>query len=196
MEAQHFKELVESRRSIYEFAEVQDEVRLNDSLDEAIAAAHWAPCHHRTFPWRFYTIGPTTRNALVPVVKKIIQVKCLAKGMTDDETKEKTEHKLQRFSKTPGLLFVSTRKSPQDPLLEEEDRDATCCAIQNLTLSLWSQGIGSQWSSGPLLNHQETRGLLAVPEDEELIALIKYGVPSRIHKGTRPDVKKFISNLP
>ena len=51
--------LLNSRRSIYNFTE--QEVELSD-LDIAFEAASNAPCHKQTHPWNFYVLGKETRK--------------------------------------------------------------------------------------------------------------------------------------
>lgn len=79
------------------------------------------------------------------------------------------EKKLERWLKMPGWLVVTCAKSDsdadddddattpaasnamEDPMgKSREDYAACCCAVQNLCLSLSSQGLGTKWTTGPV----------------------------------------------
>jgi nitroreductase len=66
---------------------------------------------------------------------------------------EAGEKKLKRWRTMPGWLVVTCLKSPGDDMnnpmsQSREDYAATCCAIQNLCLSLHASGIGTKWTTG------------------------------------------------
>lgn len=65
-----------------------------------------------------------------------------------------------RFRLGCGWLVVTCVKQSEDaddsmskdPMsLAREDYAACCCAVQNLCLSLHSQGLGTKWTTGELL---------------------------------------------
>lgn len=68
--------------------------------------------------------------------------------------------KLERWLKMPGWLVVTCVKSGDDDAgggggsmkdpagTAREDYAATCCAVQNLCLSLNAQGLGTKWTTG------------------------------------------------
>lgn len=152
-------------------------------IDAALELATWAPNHRKTEPWRFYRLGPQTKAALCDLNGKLVAEK---KGL------EAGEAKRRQWVTIPGWLAVTCRRSA-DALLEEEDYAACCCAIQNLTLALWSAGIGSKWSTGDVTRQPEFSRLLGFnPDEEKLVGLVWYGYPQTIPSQTRTPVQQFV----
>ena len=59
------KEIISRRRTIHVFQETAVE---DSYILEAIEAANYAPCHRRTFPWRFRKIKDKTRDAMIKIL--------------------------------------------------------------------------------------------------------------------------------
>lgn len=136
-----------SRRTINEF-EPTLPFGWERSLEHAIKAAIYAPNHKRTEPWRFYLLGPRAIQKVCTLNAEIVASK---KG------EEAGKKKLSRWLQMPGWLVVTCVKGNgngndlNDPTsLAREDYAACCCAVQNLCLSLHSQGIGTKWTTGPV----------------------------------------------
>ena len=70
--------------------------------------------------------------------------------------------------------------------IRTEDYAACSCAIQNLTLSLASEGVGSKWSSGKLTKDEIIYKICKINKSfEEIIGFIWIGygeVPSQIKR--------------
>ncbi len=164
------------RRTIYRFKEKEV---ANEILEIAFDAARFAPSHKHTNPWKFYVMGPETRSLIIPVVEELSIKKCNEKGL--DVTDDIIERAKNKILKVPILVAVTSRMSPHDLFLQEEDYAASVCAIHNFILSLWSQGIGSQWSTGSITRNKILYDSLNISSDEErIIGLIKAGFPEKI----------------
>src|SRR5205807_6679226 len=50
-------------------------------------------------------------------------------------------------------------------------------AIQSMILTAWSDGIGSNWVG--FLGMTEVKGLLGIPEDLDVLAIVPFGYPGR-----------------
>ena len=137
-----------TRRTINDFDAILPD-NWEQKLNNAIEAAIYAPNHKRSEPWRFYLLGP---NAIEKVCKLNANIVSSKKGEAAGEKK------LKRWLQMPGWLVVTCVKSSEeedggssmeDPMsLAREDYAAVCCAVQNLCLSLHSQGIGTKWTTG------------------------------------------------
>ena len=127
--------LLRGRRTIHDF---QPEAPPRERILDAIELARWAPNHRMTQPWHFTLLGPETAAAIIDLNAEIVAAK---KGADAGEAKRR------RWSAVPGWLLVSCDRS-DDPLTAQEDYAATCCAIHNLSLALWSHGIGMKWTTG------------------------------------------------
>lgn len=126
-----FQNLVKSRRTINKFdaTEVDDGV-LRRALECAIAA----PNRRGTEPWRFTKLGKDT-------VGKVVNLK---------ERLQKGAGSFESWTKVPHWIVVTYKRAPPDSgpdgkMQQREDFKSTCCAVQNLLLSMWSEGIGTKW---------------------------------------------------
>lgn len=176
--------LLRGRRTINDF---RPDLPSQETLLQAIELARWAPNHKLTEPWLFHLIGPQTKQAIVELNAKLTLE---AKG------EAAAEKKRQRWSQVPGWLAVSCAQS-EDPLRAQEDYAACCCAVQNLSLFLWSEGIGTKWSTGGVTRHPEFYRLLEVdPQQRSIVGLIWYGYPVHIPEMRRRDVSDIAVQLP
>ncbi len=163
-----------SRRSVYRFKEKSVE---KSALETAFEAARHAPCHKQTHPWKFFIMGEQSRNSIIQEVENLARKK--AAGSENESVELAIERAINKILKPPVLIAVSSVLSPDDPFREKEDYAASVCAIHNLVLSLWDQGIGSQWSTGAITRSAKIYETLGINrEEEEIIGLIKAGYPS------------------
>jgi len=167
-----FAEVLRTRRTITEFqpAPVSEETIL-----QAIDVARWAPNHKMTEPWRFHLIGPETQQQIIDLNREFL---------TREKGAEAAQKKMARWQQIPGWLIVTCQCSP-DPLRNEENYAAVCCSIQNLMLYLWSQKIGTKWSTSSVLREPQLAAILQIdPDLERVVGLLWYGYPA-MHSQTR-----------
>ena len=158
-----------------------------DSVIRAIEAANYAPCHKLTFPWRFSIVNHKLRKNLM---KEAFNFKY--KKETCSEIPQQFKNKYLN----PSHLIVARQLLHKSEVTRLEDYAACACAIQNLMLSLTSEGIGSKWATGEFINSDIAKKLLGLDSDKEKIIgfiWIGYGEASRSIK--RPEVKEIISIL-
>ena len=158
-------EAIISRRTIHTFSneEVPREI-----IERSIDAANHAPCHRMTFPWRFTNLGKKQRELLFHLQ---VQIKLGGKSMEGQKV-EKIRNKIL----TPSHLLVASQVSTNNELQKLEDYAACACAIQNLSLSLVSEGVGSKWSTGRLTTESKTYEIVGInPTEEEIIGFIWIG---------------------
>ena len=167
-----FQDILTSRRTIYRFS---DEKIDTETLELAFDAARNAPCPKNTHPWKFYVMGKEARKEIIPEVKRLAE-----KKVSDGEDAAAGISKaMDKILSPPVLICVTSALSPQDPFREEEDYAATVCATHNMVLSLWGNGIGSQWSTGAITRSEVSYGAIGASSDEErIIGFIKIGYPS------------------
>jgi nitroreductase len=131
-------DVIRSRRTSMQVDGSRD---VDDSvLDELFGLATWAPCHKRTWPWRFCVVRNHARFELGEVVAEAMR------RHGDDEhrvTKART-----KYSRTPVVVVVGS--APGDsPNRTAENRDATAAAIQNFLLAASARGLATYWGSCP-----------------------------------------------
>mmetsp|Transcript_20064 Transcript_20064/g.34530 ORF Transcript_20064/g.34530 Transcript_20064/m.34530 type:complete len:256 (-) Transcript_20064:305-1072(-) len=150
------------------------------ALERAIEAAIYAPNHKRTEPWRFYLLG---RQSIERVCRHNSETVTAKKGEAAGAKK------FDRWMAMPGWLVVTCVKtddgdedksSMEDPAgVGREDYAAVCCAVQNLCLSLQSQGLGTKWTTGPVNFSEGFADAVGFDYEEEYtVGTIWFGTPA------------------
>ena len=179
-----FAEVLRGRRTIELFLQTPVPKHL---LDEAIDAATWAPNHHVTEPWQFYSVGAETKERCLDLCSDIVRAK---KG------DKASAFKRQSWSEKPGWLVVTCKRS-QDELLQLEDYAACCAAVQNLLLYLWKAGVGSKWTSGDITRDPQFLKIIGIDEAESfVVGLIWYGYPKLTPAQSRKEIDEVLTKLP
>ena len=156
---------IKQRRTIHNFSKkkVPKEV-----IERSIVAANQAPCHRRTFPWRFTSLGIHKRELLCKLQ--------LFLKFGDTPIDEFNFKKIKDKILNPSHLLVATQLCTDDQVQKLEDYAACACAIQNLSLSLVADGVGSKWSTGKITTDPNTYEIAGIdPIEEEIIGFIWIG---------------------
>lgn len=162
-----------------------------DVIDQLLSAAHQAPCHKLTWPWRFVVVGPETREQLIPVGA------ALAAAKANIPVGPKIEAKVRCKVAHPGALIAVALKRCDDAFRAREDYAATACAVQNLMLAATALGLGSKWGTGGLTRHPDTAAILGIDTaTEEVVGFVFVGTPARTPRIERPPVDEFVTRLP
>lgn len=179
-------EVMTTRRTIGAF--LPDTQGLKEALLNAVEAARWAPNHRRTEPWQFVDLGPETIERVLSLNDQIL---------TASKGPDLAASKRKQWSGIPGWLVVASAVA-DNPEIAEEDYAACACAIQNLTLSLWSRGIASKWSTGDLTKQAEFARICGLdPKVTRVVGLIWYGYPAKVPPGSRQrTVDQILNRLP
>lgn len=154
--------------------------------------ATWAPTHGLTEPWKFHVFAGEARVRLAEVLPMIYkQVTPLA---------EVREDKLAKLGQNPLLATVviaccvEKRGGEKIPFMEEVE--AVACAIQNVMLSAAAAGMGSSWSSPPVLGSAAFGQWLGQGEGDLCVGLLYLGwpkegrVPAKVPR--RPVAEKVV----
>ena len=174
---------IRQRRTIHLY---EDRPLPEGLLREALEACLRAPNHKLTNPWRFTRVGPETRAKLVDLGVEL-------KG----ELSERTEAKVRDKLGSSAELVVVSQVRVADDFRRREDFGAIACAIQNLSLALWSEGVGSKWSTGGLTRHERTYELLGIdPEAEEIVGFVWIGYPRTVPDPPRRALDEVYRELP
>ncbi|WP_269605903.1 nitroreductase family protein [Prochlorococcus marinus] len=167
-------EAIKKRRTLHIFSKkrVPREV-----IEKSIFAANQAPCHRRTFPWRFTSIGIKKRELLYQ-----LQLTLKFGDMKIDESSLK---KIRDKMLNPSHLLVATQVCTDNQVQKLEDYAACACAIQNLSLSLVGDDVGCKWSTGKITKDPNTYKIAQInSSEEEIIGFIWIGY------GTEPPLIK------
>jgi nitroreductase len=126
-------------------------------LTELLELGRWAPNHHLTNPWRFRVLGPKALERLKAAVG--------AEGAS-------------KLDRAPTLVAVSSVRTPDDPVAEEEDLLAAGCAAYAVLLGAHNRGLAGYWRTPAILREPAGRTALDIPDDERCIGLLHLG-PAR-----------------
>lgn len=163
--------LIQARRTIHDYT---TEPLPQGALERALEAARFAPNHKLTNPWRFTIFGEQARQRIAQLG---VQLKCPDRP-AEDPLAQKVYNK---FSKPAELLLISQVLDP-DPGRANEDYAAIACAIQNMSLSLWAEGVGTKWSTGGITRHEEVLSLAQLPANERSVGFLWVGIPELMPK--------------
>jgi len=172
-----FQNLVKSRRTVHKFdaTEVADDV-VRRALECAIAA----PNRRGTEPWRFIKLGRVTVGKVVELRDELHDKN---RGDSGDDAKQSSgvDGSFVSWTKVPHWIVVTYTKAPPDSgpdgkMQQREDFKSTCCAVQNFLLSMWSEGIGTKWTDGPIQRTEEFANICGIDLEKEKVAgVIWYG---------------------
>lgn len=185
-QAQRVQQLIASRRTVFQF---EDRPVAAEVLERALQAAHWAPNHKHTWPWRFLVPGPQMRAQLEDYFAGRLELKLQRKGVPTEQWPERLAASRARQAKVPAQLIVYTLQEGDDTR-RREDYASACCAIQNLSLALWAEGVASGWKT---FDSPEAYALTGLdPEQVALVGLIQIGYPLKQSEGKRPPLAEHV----
>ena len=169
------EQAIRKRRTIQSFFETRVPKEI---IESSIDAANQAPCHGLTFPWRFTSIGRNKRELLLELQLKIK----FGEKQIDDKNIERTRAKILN----PSHLLIASQLTTNNQVQAREDYAACACAIQNLSLSLIANGVGSKWSTGKITTDMRTYEIAEInPNEEEIIGFVWVGygnIPTPINR--------------
>ncbi|MBT3604385.1 MAG: nitroreductase [Candidatus Latescibacteria bacterium] len=182
-------EAIRSRRSIFKF---KPEPVAKDVIARIFEAGIWAPNHHLTEPWRFVVIGEETKEILAQRYSEIQEAKAAA-GASDEARKTLKDAGYAKFMSKPTIVAVVCLQDGDD-IKKREDYAATCCAAQNVALAAWAEGVGMQWSTGPITLEDNTYKVLGIdPETEYTIGFFYTGYPVEVPQPRRKPLAEVLS---
>ena len=169
-------EAIRTRRTIKDFR--PDPVPA-DTLDRALAAGLWAQNHKLTQPWRWTILGPETHRRLAQTFANS-QTASLPPDTDPAERARLHAAASEKILSKPTLVAISQQRST-DPTQQREDYGAIACALQNVQLTAWSEGLGMQWSSGKIITLPSTYDVLSIDSSrEEIVGLLFFGYPAKV----------------
>ena len=165
---------IKKRRTIHIFSKKSVPIEV---IEKSIVAANQAPCHRRTFPWRFTSIGMKKREVLYQLQ--------LTLKFGDIPTDESNLKKIRDKMLNPSHLLIASQICTDNQVQKLEDYAACACAIQNLSLSLVADDVGCKWSTGTITKDPNTYQIAEINRrEEEIIGFIWIGY------GTEPPLIK------
>jgi len=155
-------------------------------LLEAIDVARWAPNHKLTEPWRFYLVSAATKEKIA---------RCAADIDTAAKGERVGQARYERMMAVPAG-FVVTSRIGNGELMDLEDYAASCCAVQNLMLSLWSRGVGVKWTTGAVTRAPALYDLLGIDAAaQRVVGYFWYGRPKLVPEQKRRPLAEIVEHV-
>ena len=173
------------RRTIHSFEKRKvSELIIRKSLE----AANQAPCHRLTFPWRFYSVANKKRIQMLDLA---IELKSQKKQLD-----EKTKNIIRDKFLNPSHFIIASQTLSSDKLTRKEDYAACACAIQNLSISLTTEGVFTKWSTGEITRDPKTYTITEIdPQKEEIIGFIWIGYGIKLPNISRPSIDQIYKEI-
>lgn len=167
-----FKELVKARRSHRSF----ETTPISESqLKEIITAGQWAPNPLNMQPWEFILV---TDPAIKTWIRRISEE---AKQVVTGQNGPKwvTSYDLAFLEDAPVLavILANPKKSGMGSYFGQQYGaiQAVSACIQNMLLAAADIGLASLWFT--FFRPEDLRGILHIPEELEIIAIVPLGKP-------------------
>jgi nitroreductase len=166
-------EAIRTRRTIATFR--PDPVP-TETLERILAMGVWAPNHHLTEPWRFAVIGPETQRRLAERYGEWRMEKAPVDAV--ERRARIRQEGVRKFLSIPTIVAVAALQEG-DEQRRREDYAAVCCAIQNVQLAAWAEGIGVKWSTSAVTREPLTYELLDFDSERfAIVAFLYVGYPA------------------
>ena len=142
-------------------------------LTELIENATWAPNHGLTEPWHFHVFSGAGRQSLAEGLRSLYRQTTPAAEFREDKLKKMGDNPLL----APVIIACVMQRNGGAKIPEVEELEALSCALQNLMLSATAAGLGSYWSSPPLLGTPEFQTWLGIRPEDRCVGLLYVGWP-------------------
>ncbi|MFT4040744.1 MAG: TIGR03668 family PPOX class F420-dependent oxidoreductase [Thermomicrobiales bacterium] len=176
-----FADLVRGRRSVRAFSSRPVPRAI---IEEAIAAAGWAPSPHGRQPWRFVVVeSPERRLALADAMSATWQEQLQFDGQDVAVIASRLAKSRDRLIRAPVLILPCLYLADID-VYPDPDRQAAeelmavqsiGSAIQNLLLALYAAGVDGGWMCAPLFCPEIVQAALGLDPALQPHALIPVG---------------------
>ncbi|HEY9900428.1 MAG TPA: nitroreductase [Pantanalinema sp.] len=183
-------ELIATRRTTFSF---QDRPVPEDVVRRALQAAHWAPNHKHTYPWRFVLVGPEMKERLADYFADRTEAKLRSRGADEAELPAARSAARAKGLAVPCYV-VAYAVQEGDETRQREDYASTCCAVQNFLLAAWADGVASGWKSFDTPQAYALFGLN--PAHARIVGLLQLGYETQRHDGRRPPVETVVTRTP
>ncbi len=155
-------------------------------IARALRLALLAPNHRRTMPWRFFVFAGPARERLAATYEQA------ARRLDRD-----VERARQRALDAPVVIVVACVPALDKSKVKlKEEEFPTAAAIENLLLSLASEGVGSMLKTGEIVESDEVRAMLGLPgEPARVMAAINVGyrdLERPVVERPEPDLPTFV----
>lgn len=161
-------------------------------LMELLENASWAPTHGLTEPWRFRVFTGDARAKLAGELQRLYREVTPASEFREDKFDKLGKNPLL----APVIIIAWMERSGGDKIPEIEEIESVACAIQNFALTATAAGLGSFWSSPPLIYDHAFNDWLGIRPEDRCVGLLYLGWPKAsapAPKSTRAPINDKVS---
>eukprot|EP00980_Cylindrotheca_fusiformis_P007177 scaffold1513_cov141-Cylindrotheca_fusiformis.AAC.4 len=165
----------------------EEQQEIAQALERAVACAQMAPNHRLTEAFSFRQIMHSSQsaNAISEIVYQVV-----ANARSIPVAKQKREkwseataflvslvhdNQKSQLDANPDDEYVPLPYSPPETERQLEDYAAASAAIQNVMLSLHAEGIGTKWSTSPVIHTPAFRKLVQADPTDRVAGFIMVG---------------------
>lgn len=186
---------------------IQCQQILSNAIRRAVECASTAPNHKMSEPTTFHRIlSPSAASErLLDISYEVTYQRLLLNKLSGVEAcRNEAMRKREKWSKIPAFI-VATVGGMEDQYNEEEEQSpyaelplnaphtiqqledyaSSCASIQNLLLSLHSEGIASKWATGTIIRTHALRNLIGCKKDDMVVGLIMVGWTKQVPRMPR-----------
>lgn len=177
-------EALTSRRSIRKFS---NRTVPEDTVRDLLSYAPWVPNHHVSEPWRFIVLRGSSKEHLAQLRFDVV----LRKRQGQEHAEQRALRSKSEFLEAPWII-VTIQSLDSNPVRREEDYASCAMATYNIMLRAHDLGLGTFWTTGPLMDAPEIRDFLQLSEDERPVAFVRLGYPDMSSKSLRSTIDQRV----
>jgi nitroreductase len=163
-DVQEINRLMRNRRSV--FPKQFDEGRHipDETVQQILENATWAPNHGHTEPWHFVVFTGHGLQKLADFQSE------LYKSSAGENFKEATYQKLQAGPlKASHVIALGMKRDPNKKHPEVEEIAAVAAAVQNIYLSVTAYGLGGYWTTGGVTYNEKAKSFFGLSGEDRLL---------------------------
>ena len=169
--------IIKNRRSVG-FSKMNGKIIPDETVNELLALADWAPTHGRTEPWRFFVYAGTAKKEFGKAHADLYW-----EHTAEDKRQEATYEKLLHNVDNASHLVIAVMKRGENVKIPQvEEVAAAAAGIQNILLGATALGISSFWSTGGMTHSHALKEYLHLGPDDIIMGLIFLGYTDEAHK--------------
>lgn len=173
MDPKAIDEVIQSRRT-FKPASLSERPIPESELMAVLDAARWAPSHGVTEPWRFRLFRGAARKRLADALANLYETALPA----DQQKPGKADNLRTLPLKVPVVGLVWMARQPNEKIAELEEIEAVACAVQNVTLAAAARGIGTFWSTPPVVYLPQMNEWMGIGAKDRCLGLLYIGYPA------------------
>jgi nitroreductase len=162
--------IVKNRRSV-SWSKMNGQIIPDETVNQLLALADWAPTHGRTEPWRFFVYGGEALKQFGKTHGDLYW-NHTAEDKRLEATREKLEHNVDKAS---HLVIAVMKRGDNVKIPQVEEVSAASAAVQNILLGATALGISSFWSTGGMTHTHALKDHLQLAADDIIMGLIYLG---------------------